>query len=440
MREERIEFMYIVLMGLVMRAARAWQSLSGHHAHVLTGWGWYAWTVMVEYQEIEHTKPPLAKSEMSTTRGIPIYKEAIRLGEHGFHIFPVRVPINGYCSCGKATCDSPGKHPHIKGFLQLATTNTARIASWWSQWPDANIGIVCGHGLIVIDIDGKEGEAWIAEREMPITLSATSGRGRHLYYRGSATGGIDIAPKVDLLGSGRYVVAPPSLHPSGVRYEWCSDPMITPMTKAPEWVLKATTTSRAITAANSTERAKREASSRKVTFFYEGQRNDGLFTYGCSMRRQAGMTTGEVEGALLIANDERCRPPLGRGEVRDIARSAVSQPRHAPTFKELRDSGLIPSELAVVNALLAEANAMGECTIDYKTLAKYAMVSQSTAQRAVKRLKQRKMIKTNFRPFKSLRYVIEPVETWLPSRTTPVSEESACSPDGSKGRSEQEGP
>ncbi len=34
---------------------------------------------------------------------------------------------------------------------------------WWTQWPDANIGIVTGaiSGLVVVDVDGAEGLKWM---------------------------------------------------------------------------------------------------------------------------------------------------------------------------------------------------------------------------------------------------------------------------------------
>ena len=40
-----------------------------------------------------------------------------------------------------------------------ATHDPEQIESWWSQWPDANIGIATGEisGLLVLDIDEKNG-------------------------------------------------------------------------------------------------------------------------------------------------------------------------------------------------------------------------------------------------------------------------------------------
>lgn len=142
---------------------------------------------------------------------------ASRLAESGCHVFPVKprakVPITA------------------RGCLD-ATRDAGQIADWWSRWPTANIGIACGpSGLAVIDLDGPEGlGGWrqlVAEHPgTPPTLTArTGGGGWHLYYlalrdrRVGNTAG-KIGPKIDSRGAGGYVLAPPSVHPSGQSYRW----------------------------------------------------------------------------------------------------------------------------------------------------------------------------------------------------------------------------
>ncbi len=75
--------------------------------------------------------------------------------------------------------------------LNDASADPAQVARWWSRWPEANIGIVCGaaSGLVVIDVDGPDGgeeslEALAAELgPLPETVEAlTGGEGRHLYF------------------------------------------------------------------------------------------------------------------------------------------------------------------------------------------------------------------------------------------------------------------
>ena len=72
---------------------------------------------------------------------------------------------------------------------------------------------------------------------MPATRTViTGGGGRHLWFKytgpiPSTTG--RIAPGLDTRGDGGYVLAPPSVHPNGHRYEFLSYDEIT---DAPDWL------------------------------------------------------------------------------------------------------------------------------------------------------------------------------------------------------------
>jgi DNA polymerase-1 len=102
-----------------------------------------------------------------------------------------------------------------------ATTDPDKIRSWWAKVPDANVGIVCGGGLVVLDYDPRHGGRW-EEDPLPLTpMVLTGGGGAHFYF--SAPKGIPkrkVGPGIDLLGEGSIVVAPPSIHPSGRPYKW----------------------------------------------------------------------------------------------------------------------------------------------------------------------------------------------------------------------------
>ena len=92
--------------------------------------------------------------------------------------------------------------------------------------PQSNIGIVCtANQLAVIDIDGEAGIEWIRANQlpMPTTWIATTARGFHYYYRwpeGIRIKTCQIAPKLEIRAAGAYVIAPPSIHPSGHTYRW----------------------------------------------------------------------------------------------------------------------------------------------------------------------------------------------------------------------------
>jgi putative DNA primase/helicase len=109
------------------------------------------------------------------------------------------------------------------------------VVLWWQMCPDANVGLVTGvvSRIIVLDLDGSE--ELTEDRTTPISLT---GNGKHIFYRhpGERVRGF-VRPGMDLKGDGGYVVAPPSIHPSGRRYEWQTDPFIEPA-NPPDWLME----------------------------------------------------------------------------------------------------------------------------------------------------------------------------------------------------------
>lgn len=155
-------------------------------------------------------------------------KAALNYARHGWAVFPVHGVRDGRCTCGNPDCPRPGKVPWTPHGFKDASTHEQTIRAWWTRWPDANIGFATGR-YVVLDVDGPEGEAALAELEakhekLPATLAVRTGKGRHLYFaangarvRNSAG---KLGPHIDVRGYGGYVILPPSLHENGTRYEW----------------------------------------------------------------------------------------------------------------------------------------------------------------------------------------------------------------------------
>lgn len=124
-------------------------------------------------------------------------------------------PLRGVChgECGR---DGHG--------LYDATTDPDRVKAWWSRWPNANIGGRTGVAFDVLDIDHadlKEGTADWPAVQMPGGPIATTGNGWHFYVApGTSANRTRFTEHCDWRGEGGYVVLPPSVHPSGRRYEW----------------------------------------------------------------------------------------------------------------------------------------------------------------------------------------------------------------------------
>jgi hypothetical protein len=93
------------------------------------------------------------------------------------------------------------------------------VKKWFELWPEANIGIVTGRisNLTVVDVE-KGGDISIFPETETVK---TGGGGYHFYYkyREGYENKARILPLTDIRGEGGYVVAPPSIHSSGNRYE-----------------------------------------------------------------------------------------------------------------------------------------------------------------------------------------------------------------------------
>ncbi len=130
---------------------------------------------------------------------------ALFLAEEGFKVFPLR---------------KNDKQPAISNWQKLATEEHSKIKEWFES-KDLNIGILTGEGLIVLDLDIKNGKDGVKSLEnweaingiLPETrASKTAGGGLHLYYRISEEirNKANIYEGVDVRGDGGYVVAPGS--------------------------------------------------------------------------------------------------------------------------------------------------------------------------------------------------------------------------------------
>jgi hypothetical protein len=129
-----------------------------------------------------------------------------------------------------------GKRPLINDWTSRATVDPAVITGWLDQYPEMNLGILCGatSGIVVIDVDPRNhGDEHIDQvlldkkLEPPVAYVRTGSGGRHFYFKHpggfikSRTGKDGLAPGVELKADGGHlVVAPPSTHSNGNQYKW----------------------------------------------------------------------------------------------------------------------------------------------------------------------------------------------------------------------------
>ena len=259
--------------------------------------------------------------------------------DHGFGIFPIA---------------ARGKEPVTEHGVNDWTDNSEDVHAYWVEHPRANIGIACGspsNGVIVLDVDEDEekdvhGLRTLNEWEklhgaLPETATAITGRGGiHYFYR---TDRSDLRPfinqdkGVDLRSDGAYVVAPPSIHPNGNRYEWQDPPDETPIATADANVYDFIDYLRRN--GGDEDESKRDESGKfklpdKIK---KGERNDVLFRYAAHLRA-IGRGDEEILSSVAGANVMRCTQPLDSRDVERIVRSACRYERGEST-DELPDVG-----------------------------------------------------------------------------------------------------
>ena len=249
-----------------------------------------------------------------------MYDAAIEYAKKGFAVFPLKYR---------------DKVPLTRNGCKDATTDAVQIKAWWQKYPNANIGLATGsvsQNVFVIDLDidedrGIDGyhslEDWQREHgDFPETWTAITGRGGyHLYYRGNGRikNRAGIIDGVDIRGNGGYVVAPPSIHKNGNRYEWEYSPDEFEIAKAD----------------NNVEYFLNHDDQKQGTAFTmpnivaAGQRNQMLFRFACMMQAK-GASDQSVFAATMAENESSCSPPLTEQEVKVIVSSATRYDKGKP--------------------------------------------------------------------------------------------------------------
>jgi hypothetical protein len=222
-----------------------------------------------------------------------------------------------------------GKTPFKGNGVTHATTDKDQIRSWFSDNPDINIGIATGNGLLVLDADSKEAAEGLSN--LGPTLTVRTSKGKHFYFqcdRHFKNSVKTVYEGVDVRSLGGYVVAPPSVHESGVKYQW-EDPntSIAPLPIAIEEKLQAG--SLAPTTVN------RDGNE----MLYDGHRNVGLTKVAGGLVDRcvgAGFSEADACALLQVKNLELCIPPLDCADVETIAQSIYAAEMKKTVDKQMR--------------------------------------------------------------------------------------------------------
>jgi hypothetical protein len=241
------------------------------------------------------------------------------------------------CSCGRADCASPAKHPLTRHGCKDAVRDPAALRAMFARWPNANLAIATGppSGIFVLDSDprhgGDESLAALEARfgklpETPTVL--TGGGGLHLYWRLPA--GVEIknssgvlAPGLDVRGTSGFVIAPPSVHANGNLYQWeiCARIDEIAIANPPDWLLERILNSSVSPhEGNSNRQSERVNYARLVAGIPDGEREWQLFRLACSLRRRG--YSREFAEEVVVEAARRCIPPGSERVARLKVRSA----------------------------------------------------------------------------------------------------------------------
>src|SRR5689334_14667566 len=172
---------------------------------------------------------------------LPHLEHALAYAARGWPVFPLKpgekTPLIAKAAGGNGVHD--------------ATTDPDRIRAWWTKCPTANIGLACGSwcwvldadfkGFLADELDGGDAIRALQQRfgKLPATLRQyTGGLGWQFFFAPDPRirNGVKVLPGLDTRSTGGYVVAPPSVHPSGYTYRWIASPDEAEIVPAPAWL------------------------------------------------------------------------------------------------------------------------------------------------------------------------------------------------------------
>ena len=128
---------------------------------------------------------------------------------------------------------------------QTEAPTLKEMSCWWGNRSDANVALVFGRGTFAVDMDGEGSEELLTAKGIVLPPEAPRSKTGNGYHVLLATDrpipdavkllGTLPGPHIDIKGIG-YIVAPPSTHPTGAKYEWVVKPKL-PLPMAPKALL-----------------------------------------------------------------------------------------------------------------------------------------------------------------------------------------------------------
>ena len=124
-----------------------------------------------------------------------------------------------YAGRGWRVIPCRSKISRVRNWQVAASCDPETIITWWTEWPNAWIALLCGCGFVVIDVDTGEahnnvdGFGTLAQLgPLPETRCVrTPTGGMHIYLQSDQpVRSRVIGPGLELRAANQYVIAPPS--------------------------------------------------------------------------------------------------------------------------------------------------------------------------------------------------------------------------------------
>ena len=244
-------------------------------------------------------------------------------------------------------CKSNGKKPITTNGYKDATTNASQIDEWWTNYPNANIGLVTGKdaNLVVVDVDVKDNAGGMESLEQlenecgqfdTLMVHSPSG-GRHYYFR-YPQGNYDIGCKIglrlgiDIRANGGYIIAAGSVI-DDIPYQF--EDQDKEIAELPDELLKILTAKSIKPKSMSRNQVYHASQQSSLIGIKKGYRDATIYKQSCVLRKND--VPYDVAESKILTIAHNCIPPFPEKEAVKCLKSAFS--RFKPKPKNPTDVG-----------------------------------------------------------------------------------------------------
>lgn len=241
------------------------------------------------------------------------------------------------------------------GKYQNEKATEENIKKWFSGDIGVNIAVVCGRisgNLVVVDFDDPKAYKKLFSGIDRETLVVKTSRGLHVYFKTDCPVNsfkVDIPSfgGIDVKGEGGYVLAPPSVHPSGKTYEFVSQIPI----KRWEGDFKFEFLEMVRRIFKIQVKQEKINITKLLQGVPEGQRDEAAIRVATWFRKE-GLSEDETVTKLREWN-QRNQPPLEDQILEIKVRSAFKPDEpYAYDYEEIKEELFTEEEIAKANTLL----------------------------------------------------------------------------------------